>query len=144
MNIEQAKKWVNSLFGRQREWSYEELQLLSTLLPIDKADRALLSWAYTLPRDAEGWVLIDGARASKPKDSLVALLREFSSEIDKWRTVRSRGVKKNNGAANEPLPVDWVKAAKNIYGPDVPLPSFVHELPQSVRSEIEAELKGSK
>jgi hypothetical protein len=63
--------------------------LLSELLPIDKSDLELLWWAYTLPRDAEGWVLVDGERTSKPKQSLVTLLREFSSELDKWRSVRS-------------------------------------------------------
>ncbi len=84
-----TKEWLNKFFGRQRAWSYEEDQLLAGLLPISRSDRALLSWAYTLPRDPEGWVLIDGKRTSKPKQSLVTLLREFSSETDKWRLVRA-------------------------------------------------------
>jgi hypothetical protein len=39
--------------GDRKGWSYEEQQLLSRLLPIPKPDRALLSWAYMLPRDKE-------------------------------------------------------------------------------------------
>jgi predicted phage replisome organizer len=90
-DFDDAKRWVNSLFGRQRAWSYEEDELLSRLLPISKEDRALLSWAYALPRDFDGWALVDGERGSKPKHSILLLLREFGSEIDKWRSVRARG-----------------------------------------------------
>jgi len=70
-----AKEWLNKLFGRKLAWSHKEDQLLSALLPITLEERTLLSWAYTLPRNAEGWVLVDGHRTSKPKRSLVALLR---------------------------------------------------------------------
>jgi hypothetical protein len=94
-----TKEWLKKLFGRQRAWSYKEDQLLAGLLPISRNERALLSWAYTLPRDSEGWVLIDGERASKPKQSLITLLREFSSEIDKWRSARA-----NHNEASESPP----------------------------------------
>jgi hypothetical protein len=88
-NFELAKQWINSLFGRQRSWNYEESELLSRLLPISRDDRALLSWAYTLPRNAEGWVVVDGERLNKPKSSSLILLRELSAEIDKWKSVRA-------------------------------------------------------
>jgi hypothetical protein len=96
LSHDDLKKWLNTHFGRQRAWSYEEENLLAGLAPIAKGDRALLSWAYKLSRDSDGWVLIDGKRASKPKQSLIQLLREFSSEIDKWRSAR------RNGRAREP------------------------------------------
>jgi hypothetical protein len=88
MDFKELQQWMNSLFGRQRAWSYEEAEGLSRLLPISKEDRALLSWAYTLPRDSEGWPLIKGNRASKPKHSVLLLVREFGSEIDKWQSAR--------------------------------------------------------
>ena len=137
-----AKKWLNSLFGRQREWSSEELQLLADLLPIDKADRALLSWAYALSRDAEGWAMIDGKRANKPKMSLVALLREFSSEIDKWLSVRSCG-KRPKKDIDETLPAEWIPLIKKLYGDDVPIPRLKRQLPLSVLSEIDAAIRES-
>ena len=46
---------------------------------------------YKLPRDNEGWALMNGKRASKPKQSVLLLLQAFSSEIDKWRSVRRAG-----------------------------------------------------
>jgi len=131
------KKWINSLFGRRRAWSCEEDHLLRELLPIDKADRALLSWAYMLPRNAEGWALLNGERTSKPKQSLVALLREFASEIDKWRSVRpkrdSGGVKENGT-----LPAEWIPVIKKLYGDDVPIPPLKSQLPLSVLDAVEA------
>jgi len=138
-----AKEWINSLFGRQRAWSDDELQLVTEILPIDKDDRALLSWAYTLPRDAEGWSLVDGVRANKPKSNLIGLLREFSSEIDKWRGVKGRGRsggKKNNGA-DELLPAEWVSAIKELYGDAVPIPRLKSQIASSAREEIEAAVK---
>lgn len=138
MDFEQAKKWFNSLFGRQRAWSYEEDQLLSQLLPIEKGDRDLLSWAYTLPRDAEGWALVGSDKLSKRKQSLVSLLREFASELDKWRSVRV-GQKKNNTAIKaEVLPPKWADMMKKIYGADVPIPQFKSQVTPSARDEIEA------
>jgi predicted phage replisome organizer len=79
-----TKELLNKLFRRQLAWSEDEDRLLKALLPISRDDRALISWAYTLPRDSEGWALIDGEHTSKPKQSLLGLLREFSSEIHKW------------------------------------------------------------
>ncbi len=142
MNIEQTEKWISSLFGRQRAWSYEEKRLLTDLLPISKPDRALLSWAYTLPRDIEGWVLVNGQRASKPKDSVIALLREFSSEVDKWLGKRSGGVQKKHGAATEDLLSDeWASAIKKLYGPDCPVPRLKSQVAPSAREEIEAAIR---
>jgi hypothetical protein len=85
----ETKQWLTKLFHLDRAWSHEEDEVLASLLPISREDRALLSWAYNLPRDIEGWALADGERTSKPKQSLLALLRHFPSEIDKWRRVRT-------------------------------------------------------
>jgi hypothetical protein len=97
--VEQAKEWVNSLFTPRRKmaWSYEEEQLLSELLPIDPELRALLSWAYSLPRDDEGWALFGDQQLNKPKTNCIRLLREFGSEVEKWRMARAA----LNGALNE-------------------------------------------
>jgi DNA-binding transcriptional MocR family regulator len=86
-----TKEWMNQLFGRKRAWSHEEDHLLSVLLPISPDERELLSWGYGLPCDPDGWVYIHGNRATRRKENLVTLLREFPSEVDKWRSVRSNG-----------------------------------------------------
>jgi len=94
----EAKIWLSKLFGRsplewirgrKRGWSNEEKSLLVGLLPISREDQELIQWGYSLPRNSEGWALIDGERITKPKQSLLALLHEFSSEVDKWRSVQS-------------------------------------------------------
>jgi hypothetical protein len=95
-----------------------------------------------LPRDTEGWTLVDSQRTSKLKQSLIVLLREFSSEIDKWRMVRSRGGKarkKNNGADDAMTP-DWTAVIKKLYGDDCPIPRLKSQMAPSVRAEIEAEI----
>jgi predicted phage replisome organizer len=97
-----AKAWLNKLFGRSHSmmcirgragwsdrWNGEEDSLLLKVLPISHAHRDLIQWAYSLPRDSEGWSVIDGRRVKKPKQTLLALLREFSTEIDEWRLVRA-------------------------------------------------------
>jgi hypothetical protein len=137
---------MNSLFGRQREWSYEEQSELSRLLPtIEKEDRALLSWAYTLPRDSEGWALIKGNRASKPKQSILLLVREFGSEIDKWKSMRQtfrlNGLHdRSAGPEDADLTLEQVASAKKIYGDDVPLPQKWGQLAPSVRERITDEI----
>jgi hypothetical protein len=128
-------EWLNKLFCRKRDWSYEETQLLAALLPISREDRALLSWAYTLPRDSKGWALIDGVRASKPKQSLVALLREFSSEIDKWRSVRRNDHAKDNSEKKEPQ--RWREFYQWKYGKEIVLPTSFWQLSGSKRDEYE-------
>jgi hypothetical protein len=90
MNLEKTKQWLNSLFGRQVAWSYEEDYLLSECYPIAAKDRALLSWAYTAPVDTDGWVTIEGQRLSKRKQSILTLLRELPAEIDKWKGMRAQ------------------------------------------------------
>jgi hypothetical protein len=100
-SFEEAMAWINSLFGRQKEWSGEEKQLLRKWLPIAPEDRALLSWAYTLPTNAEGWVVVDGVQLSKRKQNCLKLLREFPSEIEKWHTVRAN-LDGSNGVDDDP------------------------------------------
>jgi hypothetical protein len=117
-NFDRARQWINSLFGRQRPWAYEEMELLSSLLPISREDRALLSWAYTLPRDAEGWAIVDGDKLSKPKQSSLVLLREFSGEVDKWKSVRAN----LNGAEEFEAPQGdgWTEERKQVCREDFP------------------------
>jgi predicted phage replisome organizer len=112
LSIEDLKAWMNTLFGRQRAWSYEEGRLLTEAAPILKEDRALISWAYKLPRDNEGWALVDGKRASKPKQSVLLLLQAFSSEIDKWRSVRRNG---NKAQPKPPKVEDWTDERMRVF-----------------------------
>jgi len=95
----EAKHWLNTLFGRKRAWSSEEDSLLAGLLPVSPEDKELVQWGYSLSRDSEGWALIDGKRMTKQKQSLVALLRDFSSEVDKWRAVKNGNA--NGGGESE-------------------------------------------
>jgi predicted phage replisome organizer len=138
-NFEQAKQWVNSLFGRQRVWNYEESELLSRLLPISREDRALLSWAYTLPRNAEGWAMVDGDRVNKPKSSSLILLREFSGEIDKWKSVRAN----LNGADDDydlPRGDGWTAERVQVRQedfPDVTWPERFDSVPIDVQRQID-------
>lgn len=143
LSHDDLKKWMNTLFGRQRAWSYEEEQLLSMLAPIAKEDRALLSWAYTLPRDSEGWVLINGKRSSKPKQSLILLLREFSSEIDKWHSARPNK-RKPEQPEDPDLTPEEIAVAQKIYGADVPLPKKWRHLSGSVRQEMLSAMNAQK
>lgn len=140
-SIEEAKQWMSKLFGRERHWSYEELHLLSDLGLIAKNDRALLSWAYTLPRDNEGWALVDGKRASKPKQNLIGLLREFSSEIDKWRSVRSNG---SAGEQESAKAQEWTDERMRVFRelfPDAPIQCRFDLLGEDVQRQIDERIK---
>lgn len=113
LSIPDLQSWISKLFGRERAWSYEETHLLSDIAPVSKKDRALLSWAYSLPRDDEGWALVSGKRASKPKQNIIGLLREFASEIDKWRSVRA-----NSGEDDEPRQItlpSWTDERERVF-----------------------------
>src|SRR5262249_2025853 len=91
-----AKEWLNKLFGRKRAWSREEDHLLLGLLPISPEERALLSWGYGLPSDPAGWVYMRDIRLTRRKKHLLTFLREFASEVDKWRSVsRRNGIAKS-------------------------------------------------
>jgi hypothetical protein len=87
----EAERFLNSLFpGCHKHFGNEEMHWLSDHLPLPAVTCKLLQWAYTLPRDPDGWALYDGRRTSKPKQSRRSLLREFGAELDKWRTVRGQ------------------------------------------------------
>ena len=101
ISFEDTKNWLNSLFGRQKPWSSGEDSLLRKLLPISKEVRALLSWGYTLARDAEGWALLEGKKLTKPKQNLLALLRQFWDELEKWRSVRANLHSVESNAADD-------------------------------------------
>jgi predicted phage replisome organizer len=99
LNFLEAKQWLSELFGRKTlRWirgrrrdclSVKEKEVLVHLPPISREDRDLIQWGYSLPRDSEGWALVNGRRVTKPKQSLFVLLCEFSSEVDKWRSVQT-------------------------------------------------------
>jgi len=138
VDFNKAKQWLNDLFGRKRAWSDDEDDLLANLLPISADDHKLIQWGYSLPRDSEGWALVGGERVSKPKHSLIVLLREFNSEIDKWRSVRKQGEELEPNRA--PVPA-WTKqrqeAANALYGEGVNLAHPFHQLSPSVQREID-------
>jgi hypothetical protein len=142
-SVDEAKAWINSFFGRQREWSYEETRLLSELMPISKEDRALLSWAYMLPRDREGWVIHNGTRLSKRKESVLLLLEQFGSEIDKWRGKKQGLIQRvTKPVDDEPIPEQWATTMRELYGPEICIPRTKNLLAPSVRQEIETVLAG--
>jgi hypothetical protein len=138
----EAERWLNSLFpGCAKKFSGEEMHLLSEVLPIDHATVGLLTWAYTLERDKEGWAIYDRARTNKPKHSRLTLLREFDAECQKWRTVRHQLGLNGKYDTTKAAPEQWTAAeratAKEIFGNDVDLPRFKKDAPSSVRSQIE-------
>jgi hypothetical protein len=132
----EAKLWLNELFGRKRAWSEEEDDLLAKLLPISRDDQELIQWGYLLRQDSEGWALVNGERRSKPKQGLVVLLREFSSEIDKWRTVRGHSHPPKRESPRENWPAGAKDAAVQLYGESVPLPTRYDQLSGSIQREI--------
>ena len=139
-----AQAWINTLFGgRQRAWSSDELQKLKKLLPILPEHRALLSWAYTLPRDSEGWAIIDGERASKPKQSCLLLLEQFSSEIDKWTGVRA--YLSGSGEYDEVQSDGWTPERLEIRGEILPnetdWPERFDQLPVDVQRRFNQVVK---
>jgi hypothetical protein len=108
-------------------------------LPISKDDRALLSWAYTLPQDREGWVTHHGTRLSKRKESVLLLLQDFTSELDKWRGKKQGlAVRRSSLPVEEPISPEWAAVMRRIYGPDIAIPRSKNQLAPSVREQIEA------
>jgi predicted phage replisome organizer len=143
IELAEAQRCFNELFGRNRAWSDDEEGLLARLLPISRADFDLIQWGYSLNRDSEGWALINGDRVTKPKQSLIMLLREFNSEIDKWRSVQ-RPPQSPNAALAE----DWPEGAKAVacalYGDTIDLTRSFSQMPASARNEIEQHLRKPK
>lgn len=82
MELEEATLWFNTLFHRNRPWTYEEQQLLTKIVPISRDDVALLTWAHKLPPDHRFF------EQTKLKQELTTLVREFNGEIDKIKSVR--------------------------------------------------------
>jgi len=110
-------------------WSSEEKYLLKKLLPIPPEVRAMLSWAYTLPRDNAGWALVDGDQLDKPKTNCLRFLREFPSEVEKWRLARAT----LNGDFEEELESDdgWTEerlAIRDELFPDYEWPEEFRQL----------------
>jgi hypothetical protein len=145
VSFDELKAWVNSLFGRQVQWSYEEQQLLAGLMPISKEARALLSWGYKLPRDAKGWALVNGEPVTKPKQSALMLLREFASEIDKWMSVRRAGSDEDDEdlvrALDPPAWTDERRQAFRELFPDTPITCQFNLLAQDVQRQIDKHVR---
>src|SRR5712692_10513247 len=151
LNFQKPKIWLSKLFGRsplkwirgrKRGWSDEEKSLLVGLLPISREDQELIQWGYSLSRDSEGWTLINHKRITKPKQSLLALLREFSSELDKWRSART-----NAGAKGDLKPESdgWTPARKHAgyeeFGETVTFPPRFDQLPVEYQHRIDARIE---
>ena len=113
LDVSEAKQGLSDLFGRQRAWSDEEQKLFEKLMPITKIDLWLLRWAYLLDRNEKGWAVVDDTRLNKPKHNLIALLREFPSEVDKWRASRKQlglsptFIKETPAGLNKEEPPGW-------------------------------------
>jgi hypothetical protein len=138
----EAQSWLSGLFGRKKAWSAKEMHGLSEVLPIAREDQRLLAWAYTLPRDAEGWSLYDGKRLSKTKESLTSLIEDFGSEIDKWRQKRQQlGLNGNYDPAAKKEPAFWRETLRWIHGPEIHLPDRFDLLAADLRKEYEANVE---
>lgn len=140
ISFEETKSWLNSLFGRHKPWSSEENSLLRKLLPISKEVRALLSWGYTLVRDAEGWAILDGKKLTKPKQNLLALLRGFSGEIEKWHSVRAN----LHGVQPDPVDDGWTEERLTACKMGFPKAVFAgpfNWLPVEYQGRIDARVK---
>jgi hypothetical protein len=79
---EEEKPWIDALFQTNESWSYEEMELLSQLLPIRPESKRLLIWAYNVPPNNPFF------ERTKLKQARLFLLREFGAEVDKIRSVR--------------------------------------------------------
>jgi predicted phage replisome organizer len=146
IDVQETRRRLSNLFGRTRGWSDNENEILAQLFPIADADLRLLEWGYSLNRDSEGWACYCGQRVTKPKQSLSALLREFPSELDKWRIARAHTV--DAAATAQPQHVEWPpggrEAAIALYGPRDEWPEFFDQLTSSVQSEIRAQISRSQ
>jgi hypothetical protein len=140
ISLEGTKNWLNSFFSRQKPWSSGEDSLLEQLFPIPKDVRALLSWGYMLPRDAEGWAILDGKKLTKPKQNLLALLREFWAEVEKWRSVRAN----LNGVEPDARGDGWTAerlTARNVEFPGAVFSGRFDSLPTDLQERIDARVK---
>lgn len=142
--LEDTKKWISDLFGRKKEWSQLEIYELSRLCPVTTQDRELLTWAYSLPTDIDGYALFKGHRLTKRKMSLLSLVQAFQSEVEKWQQVR----KDLNGSMPKPreddrMPPEWATAIKKLYGEDAFVPDVKSRLDSELQAEIEREVQNA-
>lgn len=140
----EAQTWLNDLFGRKKAWTAKEMHALSETLPIARADQRLIAWAYSLPRDEEGWSLYDGKRLSKTKESLSSLIEDFGSELDKWKQKRQQlGLNGKYDGADTPDPAGdgWtparITAFCRVFGEDKRMPERFIDLGASACRQLE-------
>jgi hypothetical protein len=142
--LEDTKRWISSLFGRQKEWSQLEIYELSHLFPIAKEDRALIAWAYSLPTDIEGYAIYKGHRLTKRKMSLLSLVQSFQGEVEKWQQAR----RQLNGATpklrdDDRMTPEWAAAIRRLYGDDAFVPELKSRLDSELQAEIEQEVRNA-
>lgn len=138
-----VKQALNDLFGRRRDWSEEEDTLLAKILPVTREDLELLRWGYALDRDSDGWTVCQGKRLTKPKQSVITLLRDFPAELDKWTSAKTQ-IEPDTAHSRAD---DWPSGAKKIAAalyPDASLPEQFRQLPRDVQDEILSALSDSK
>jgi len=92
MHYPEAVIWLNSLFpGCKKFLDQEEMQLLNEILPLPRKSADLMSCAYGLSRAPDGCAAYDGPDGAKVRlqPNRLALLREFSSEIERWTDIKT-------------------------------------------------------
>lgn len=111
--------------------------MLSDTLPISPDDYDLLSWAYSLPRDEEGWAVDDDdRRVMRPKESLIQLLREFPSELDKSRSAKKKCAGPEPEEENDGWGGGYREAAVAEFGNEAVLPARFGDLPGDLRRRV--------
>lgn len=132
LQFDQAKEFLNAVFGREkRKWSCEEDQLLSSHLPIDRADADLISKWFRLAEDHPVF------EKTKRKQELTTFLRDFNGELDKIRRFAPLFVQLNgaNGAKKEPPA--WRQTLRWLHGAQIILPDRFEQLGLDLRKEYE-------
>ena len=113
-------------------------------MPISRIDLWLLRWGYALDRNEEGWVVVDDTRLSKPKHNLITLLREFSSEVDKWRASRKQlglsptFIRETPAGLNKEEPLGWREYFQRKYGRWCRFPNSFWKLDFDLRAKYQA------
>ena len=83
----------------------------------------------------------DDIRLSKPKHNLIGLLREFGSELDKWRAARKQTdlslTFEEEETKEPPEPSRWREFCRWRYMPDCVLPDSFWQLPDDIQEEYQ-------
>lgn len=132
LKFDEAKSFLNRIFGRKKAWSKEEDDLLCGLCPIDRAELDLAEIWFRLPLDHPVW------EVTKAKHELTTYLRDFNGENDKMR--RHAPLFRNwsvNGSPQKKEPAGWREFFMEEYGQEVRLPERFDQLGADQRKEWE-------